>query len=153
MGFKILILAAWKTVLSCLPSEQYIELSAPPVPCLPGCCHVPALMIIDWTSEPISQIQLNVVLIRVVLVMVSVHSSKTLILTLVFQVKYYLLPFPCWGLVLACVSHFHVLLVPSVSQNTYFWLNQYLMFISLWQHKRYHSWALNNTTGFVFFLI
>ena len=36
----------------------------------------------DWTSEPVSQSQLNVVLIRVALVMVSVHSSKTLIKTL-----------------------------------------------------------------------
>jgi hypothetical protein len=32
----------------------------------------------DWTSEPASQGQLNVVLIRVALVMVSVHSYKTL---------------------------------------------------------------------------
>jgi hypothetical protein len=31
----------------------------------------------DRTSEPVSQPQLNIVLIRVVLVMVSVHSSKT----------------------------------------------------------------------------
>ena len=36
--------------------------------------HAPALMIMDWTSEPVSQPQLNVVLIRVVLVMVSLHS-------------------------------------------------------------------------------
>jgi hypothetical protein len=35
-------------------------------------------MIMDWTSEPVSQPQLNVVLIRVALVMVSVHSSKAL---------------------------------------------------------------------------
>jgi hypothetical protein len=35
----------------------------------------------DWTSEPVSQSQLNVVLIRVPLVMVSVHSSKTLTTT------------------------------------------------------------------------
>jgi hypothetical protein len=32
----------------------------------------------DWTSEPISQPQLNVVLKRVALVMMSDHSSKTL---------------------------------------------------------------------------
>jgi len=32
----------------------------------------------DWTSEPVSQPQLNVVLMRVALVMLSVHSSKTL---------------------------------------------------------------------------
>jgi hypothetical protein len=38
-------------------------------------------MIMDSTSEPVSQSQLNVVLIRVVLVMVSLHDSKTLTLT------------------------------------------------------------------------
>jgi hypothetical protein len=32
----------------------------------------------DWNSEPVNQPQLNVVLIRVALVMVSLHSSKTL---------------------------------------------------------------------------
>jgi hypothetical protein len=32
----------------------------------------------DWTSEPVRQTQLNVVLIRVALIMVCVHSSKTL---------------------------------------------------------------------------
>jgi hypothetical protein len=36
------------------------------------------IMIVDWVSEPVSQTQFNVVLIRVALVMVSVHSSKTL---------------------------------------------------------------------------
>jgi hypothetical protein len=35
-------------------------------------------MIMDGTSEPVSQPQLNVVLIRVALVMVSVHRDKTL---------------------------------------------------------------------------
>jgi hypothetical protein len=40
-------------------------------------CHA-TLMIMDWTSEPVSQPQLNVVLIRVTLVIVSLHSSKTL---------------------------------------------------------------------------
>jgi hypothetical protein len=35
-------------------------------------------MIMDLTSEPVSQPQLNVVFIRLALVMVSVHSSKTL---------------------------------------------------------------------------
>jgi hypothetical protein len=39
---------------------------------------LPILMIMDRTSEPVSQPQLNVVLIRVALVMVSVHSSTTL---------------------------------------------------------------------------
>jgi hypothetical protein len=36
------------------------------------------LVIMDWTSEPVSQPQLNVVLSRVALVMVSAHSHKTL---------------------------------------------------------------------------
>ena len=39
VGFKALILAAWE------PSDEDVELSAPAEPCLPGCCHVPALMI------------------------------------------------------------------------------------------------------------
>jgi hypothetical protein len=47
MGFKALILAAWKPVSSSLPSEQDVELSASPVPCLPGCCHATALMVMD----------------------------------------------------------------------------------------------------------
>jgi len=40
--------------------------------------HVPTLMIMDWSSERVSQTQCNVVLIRLALVMVSVHNSKTL---------------------------------------------------------------------------
>jgi hypothetical protein len=39
-------------------------------------------MIIDWTYEPVSQLQLNVIFTRVALVMVSVHSSKALTKTL-----------------------------------------------------------------------
>ena len=35
----------------------------------------PALMIMDWTTEPVSQPQLNVVFIRVALVVVSLHSN------------------------------------------------------------------------------
>ena len=76
--YKILTLVAWKSVFHYQPLDENIELSAPPAPCLPRCCHVPTLMIMDWTSEPISRPQLNVVLLRVALVMVSVHSSKTL---------------------------------------------------------------------------
>ena len=34
-GNENLLLAVWETVFSCLPSEQDVELSAPPVPCLP----------------------------------------------------------------------------------------------------------------------
>jgi hypothetical protein len=33
------LLAAWKPVFSWLSSEQDVELSAPPAPFLPGCCH------------------------------------------------------------------------------------------------------------------
>jgi hypothetical protein len=66
--FKNLILAAWKPVFCRQPSDEDVEFSAPPSPCLPGCCHVPTLMIMAWTSEPVSQPQLNVVLIRVALV-------------------------------------------------------------------------------------
>jgi hypothetical protein len=46
-GFKNLILAAWKPVFSYQPSGEDVELSALPVPCLPGCCHVPFLMVMD----------------------------------------------------------------------------------------------------------
>jgi len=60
-----------------LSSEQDVDLSAPPVP-YPGCCHAPVLMIMDRTSKPVSQSQLNVVLIRVVLALVIDHISKTL---------------------------------------------------------------------------
>jgi hypothetical protein len=66
-----------RTFCPCLPLNEDVELSAPPAPGLPGCCWAPVLMIMDWTSEPVSQPQVNVVLTRVALVMVSVHSSKT----------------------------------------------------------------------------
>jgi hypothetical protein len=35
-----------KLVFYQLPSEQEMELSDPPAPCLPGHCHVPILIII-----------------------------------------------------------------------------------------------------------
>ena len=47
VGFKTLILAAWKQVFCSKTSYEDAELSAPPAPCLPGCCPVPALMIMD----------------------------------------------------------------------------------------------------------
>jgi hypothetical protein len=58
--------------------DEDVELSALPAPCLNIYCHAPTLMIMDLTSEPVSQPQLNVVFIRLALVMVSVHSNKTL---------------------------------------------------------------------------
>jgi hypothetical protein len=58
--------------------DEDVELSALPVPCLNGYYHAPTLMIMDLTSEPVNQPKLNVVFIRLALVMVSVHSSKTL---------------------------------------------------------------------------
>ena len=78
VGNETLLLTTQETVFSQGPSDEDAELSAPPAPCLPGRCHALTLMIMDRTSEPVSQPQLNVVLIRVALVMVSVHSSKTL---------------------------------------------------------------------------
>jgi hypothetical protein len=40
MGFETLLLDAWKTVVySWLPLDEAVELSAPLVPCLLGCCH------------------------------------------------------------------------------------------------------------------
>jgi hypothetical protein len=55
MGFETLLLASWKPVFSWLPSEQDVELSAPPAPCLPGSCH--AFCLHDnglnlWTCKP-----------------------------------------------------------------------------------------------------
>ena len=45
-----------------LPWDQDLELSAlSPIPCLPGLEH-PTMMIMDRTSEPVSQPQSNVVL-------------------------------------------------------------------------------------------
>ena len=77
MGFETLILAAWKSVFQ-KPSDEDVELSATPAPCLPGCCHARTLRIMGLTSEPVTQPQLNVILIRIAVIMVSVLSSKTL---------------------------------------------------------------------------
>jgi hypothetical protein len=93
VGFKTLILAAWKILFCWQPSEEGKELSAQPAPCLSGCCHVPALMIMDRTFEPVSQLQLNEVLIRVALVILSVHSSKTLRQLPISKLLIYFLPF------------------------------------------------------------
>jgi hypothetical protein len=38
---------------------------------------LPAMMIMDYTSKPVSQTQLNVFFIRPALVIVSLHSNKT----------------------------------------------------------------------------
>jgi hypothetical protein len=46
-GYKILTLVAWKSVFHYQPLDEDIELSDPPVPCLPGYCHAPTLMIMD----------------------------------------------------------------------------------------------------------
>ena len=54
MGFKTLTLVAWKSVFYLQPSDEDVELSAPPA-CLPRCCHVPTLTILYWTSEPVRQ--------------------------------------------------------------------------------------------------
>ena len=54
-----------------MPSEQDVELSALPVPCMRAGCHASCLQ----TSELLSQPQLNV-LYDVALVMVSLHSNE-----------------------------------------------------------------------------
>jgi len=77
MGFKTLLLAVWNRVFHYQPSDKDVDPSVLPALCLPGCCHALALVITDWTSEPVSQPQLNIVLIRLPLVMVTVHSCKT----------------------------------------------------------------------------
>ena len=78
LGNETLLLTMWEPVFSKKPSDEDVELSASPAPCLPRYCHAPASMIMDRTSEPVSHSQLNVVLIGVALVMVSVHNIKTL---------------------------------------------------------------------------
>jgi hypothetical protein len=47
VGFKTFLLAPWESVFSYQPSDEDVELSAPPIPCLLGHCYVPALMIIN----------------------------------------------------------------------------------------------------------
>ena len=47
VGFKTLILAAWKPVFSLQPLDKDVELSALPAPCLPEHCHAPTLMVLD----------------------------------------------------------------------------------------------------------
>jgi hypothetical protein len=42
-GIENLLLATWEIALFCLPLEQDVELSAPPAPYLPGCCHASLL--------------------------------------------------------------------------------------------------------------
>jgi hypothetical protein len=45
-GNETLLLTTWEPVCSWRPSDD-IEISVLPAPCLPGCCHVPTLMIMD----------------------------------------------------------------------------------------------------------
>ena len=63
-----------------LPVDQDVELSAPPAPRLPACCHAFCHDEMDWISETVSQPNLKknffFFKIRVALVMVSLHSNK-----------------------------------------------------------------------------
>jgi hypothetical protein len=64
-------------VSSCLPSEQDVELSAPPAPCLAGCCHASCFDdngLNLWNCKPAP---IKYSFIRVALVTVSLPSSKT----------------------------------------------------------------------------
>jgi hypothetical protein len=76
MGFNIFVLDDWKPGFY-LPLEQDVELLASLTSCLLGHCHAPALMIMNWTFEPISQPQWSAFLLRIDLDIVSVHTSKT----------------------------------------------------------------------------
>lgn len=68
-----------------LPVDLDIELLATsPAPCLTACCHtshhamLPMMMIMDYTSETVSQSQLKLSFIRVAVFMLSFHSNRTL---------------------------------------------------------------------------
>ena len=77
--FQTLILSAQRPVLpACQPSEEDVDLSASPAPCLPGSCHASTLMIVDWTYDLVNKPQLNIFQIRLALVMLSVYINKTL---------------------------------------------------------------------------
>jgi hypothetical protein len=43
VGFETVLLTAWKTVVFWMQMDQDVELSAPPAPSLPGCCHASSL--------------------------------------------------------------------------------------------------------------
>jgi hypothetical protein len=73
VGFKTLVQAAFGTRDE---DSQLLQTHA---------CWDAAMMIMDGTSEPVSQSQLNVVLIRVALATVSVHSNKTQTKTITFS--------------------------------------------------------------------
>jgi hypothetical protein len=47
VGFEMLFLAMCERFFSYLTLDPDVEISILPVPYMPGCCHVPALMIID----------------------------------------------------------------------------------------------------------
>ena len=63
VGFKNLLLAVWKPIdlLLFAFGARHRILSNSHI-CLTGCYHAPTLMLMAWTSEPVSQPQLNVVL-------------------------------------------------------------------------------------------
>jgi hypothetical protein len=42
-GLDTLLLAMWESVCSWFPLDEDVELSAPPMPCLPGCYHASCL--------------------------------------------------------------------------------------------------------------
>jgi hypothetical protein len=47
MDFETPLLAAWKPVLSWLPSHQDVKLSAPPAPCYLDAAMITSMMIMD----------------------------------------------------------------------------------------------------------
>lgn len=77
LGFEVLCLSSaqgGKEAASCLPNSPLLQHHV----CLQA-AMLPAMKIMDWSSEPVSQPQLNAVLYKwLALVMVLIHSSKTL---------------------------------------------------------------------------
>ena len=118
-----------ETVCSWFPLDEDVEHSALPVPCLPGSCLAHSL-IGGWTYEPVSQPQLNVVsFVRVALVVVFLHSSKTQTKTL--WVSFY-------------VKHFCICKLLPVGGKCGAWP------IPLWLHYIFQSF--NNATIVMHFL-
>ena len=135
-------------------------------PHLPGCCHVPILWTTDWTCEPWSQAQWNIVFIRIDLVMLSVHSSVTLMKTeltrkirwswiLCMMLSFGLSPLPsffewaywCQGvdvIVWICLAHRNLALVghEALVRKVWFCYRKcVIMEVGLWGFRKFTSLA------------
>jgi hypothetical protein len=75
---ETLLLTTWEAAFSCLPLEQDEELSAPPLSCLPGCCHASYLDDNGLNLRTCKPATIKCFFISLALVMVSVHSNETI---------------------------------------------------------------------------